>query len=268
LMFKPALFLLDPTHPPDKDIKEVYFAGNHGDVGGGWGCDGANYLLSDIPLKWMVEEVLALPDTENVLAWQKTKVDHMEQHETRLESVISLEHVVANRRTKANKLRKLVHDPLSFGGGLSWASTLSWWILEVLPFAYYELISGQWVPKYWPPNFGRRRDIPFGAEIHPSVQQMRRAGILMESDMPRLGGEGPYDPIPKSFFNFFKRRPKIALPVRNRPIKVPGVPNGVVNGGINGNASGGAGEGSSGEHSRWSLDEVEVTGAAKNWELV
>ncbi len=62
-MFKPALFLLDPNTPVTADIKEVYFAGNHGDVGGGWSCEGANYLLSDIPLKWMVDEVLALPDT-------------------------------------------------------------------------------------------------------------------------------------------------------------------------------------------------------------
>lgn len=64
-MFKPALFLIDPNAPATADIKEVYFAGNHGDDGGGWHCEGANYLLSDIPLKWMVDEVLALPDTVN-----------------------------------------------------------------------------------------------------------------------------------------------------------------------------------------------------------
>jgi len=50
----------------------------------------------------------------------------MEQHETQLVSVIALERILANKRTKSNNLRKLVHDPLSFSGGLSWSSTLSW----------------------------------------------------------------------------------------------------------------------------------------------
>jgi hypothetical protein len=56
----------------------------------------------------------------------------MAQHETQLVSVIALERILANKRTKWNKLRKLVHDPLSFSGGLSWSSTLSWWFLGKL----------------------------------------------------------------------------------------------------------------------------------------
>jgi len=88
----------------------------------------------------------------------------------------------------------------------------------VLPSAYYELIGGKWMPRYWPPNFGRRRDIPLGAEIHPTVQQMRRSGILLESDMPRLEGEEPYDPLSKwSFFSLFKRKKKGKEPVRAKP---------------------------------------------------
>lgn len=63
LKFKVSLFLFDPDAEVKADIKEVYFAGNHGDVGGGWYCQGENYLLSDIALRWMVDEVLELPDT-------------------------------------------------------------------------------------------------------------------------------------------------------------------------------------------------------------
>jgi uncharacterized protein (DUF2235 family) len=63
LMFKPALFLLEETEAKG-DLKEVWFTGNHGDVGGGWWYSkGEEYLLSDIALKWMVNEVLELPDT-------------------------------------------------------------------------------------------------------------------------------------------------------------------------------------------------------------
>jgi uncharacterized protein (DUF2235 family) len=74
LKFKPALFLVDDDttgSPQSKDIKEVWFAGNHGDIGGGWHCDGAKNLLSDITLKWMVDEVLALPDEQVRLCVQR-----------------------------------------------------------------------------------------------------------------------------------------------------------------------------------------------------
>lgn len=66
VMFLPALFLLNPCANVDPRVKEVYFAGNHGDVGGGWGheklSDGTKpeFLLSDIALKWMVDEVTKL----------------------------------------------------------------------------------------------------------------------------------------------------------------------------------------------------------------
>jgi uncharacterized protein (DUF2235 family) len=60
--FKPALFLTDPRRQVDAHIKEVWFAGNHGDIGGGWPSDRNNFQLSDMALKWMVEELQALPE--------------------------------------------------------------------------------------------------------------------------------------------------------------------------------------------------------------
>jgi uncharacterized protein (DUF2235 family) len=60
--FKPALFLTDPRRQVDAYIKEVWFAGNHGDIGGGWPSDRNNFQLSDMALKWMVEELQALPE--------------------------------------------------------------------------------------------------------------------------------------------------------------------------------------------------------------
>jgi uncharacterized protein (DUF2235 family) len=67
--FKPALFLLtcgkdSSTVKNCGDPVEVWFAGNHGDVGGGWGHekDGPKMLLSDITLEWMVDQLRNLPD--------------------------------------------------------------------------------------------------------------------------------------------------------------------------------------------------------------
>lgn len=44
----------DKPYKPDQDIKEVWFAGVHCDVGGGY--DTAHSVLADITLAWMVQE--------------------------------------------------------------------------------------------------------------------------------------------------------------------------------------------------------------------
>lgn len=50
--FAPTLWL-----PRDRlDLKQVWFAGSHGDVGGGYPADDDGTLASDTPLKWMLDE--------------------------------------------------------------------------------------------------------------------------------------------------------------------------------------------------------------------
>jgi uncharacterized protein (DUF2235 family) len=73
--FQPMLFLEDPNAPKETEtsesiestekptLSEVWFAGQHGDLGGGWNVakdDENKFLLSDIPLMWMIEEVRAI----------------------------------------------------------------------------------------------------------------------------------------------------------------------------------------------------------------
>ena len=66
--FKAALFSQEQNPVPGEDIKEVWFPGNHGDIGGGWDVPSLNrktgddpkndyFQLSDITLKWMVDEI-------------------------------------------------------------------------------------------------------------------------------------------------------------------------------------------------------------------
>ena len=46
---------------------------------------------------------------------------------------------------------------------------------EWLPiFKRLELIQGQWKPMYFPPNMCDTRDIPDGADMHPSVKARMR----------------------------------------------------------------------------------------------
>lgn len=66
--FKAALFSQEQQEAPE-EIKEVWFPGNHGDIGGGWdvpdredgsareNSDDDYFQLSDIALKWMMDEV-------------------------------------------------------------------------------------------------------------------------------------------------------------------------------------------------------------------
>ncbi|KAA8651229.1 hypothetical protein EYZ11_007815 [Aspergillus tanneri] len=190
LKFKPALFLLNPRDSSGVDFKEVWFAGNHGDVGGGWPLHpGQNHLLSDISLNWMIQEVLNLPGSESKLSFATTNVEKVARNDSK--SLCRDERPGTDgwhRQQKTNK----PHDMLRFRHGASGMSVILWWILEILPVASrLELENGKWVPRRLPPNMGAARDIPNGAHIHPSVYEMLESGILKDFPIPKQGGDNP-----------------------------------------------------------------------------
>ncbi|KAI9665812.1 MAG: hypothetical protein M1821_003746 [Bathelium mastoideum] len=216
LKFKPALFLMDDeqvvaeTH--DSDVQEVWFAGNHGDVGGGWGLSkNQRHLLSDTPLEWMLQELKKLPE-ESQLAFSGPLSVQDEapstQYDTWLFGLLRRKHP-SNHEARVSTNQP--HDMLAFGHGASWFATLQWWILvlpkEILPFfTRLELESGKWVPRYWPPNLGTPRDIPSHSVIHPTVDAMYRAGVLSLDQMPKLGGsDGPKLPRPLAALSTWAR---------------------------------------------------------------
>jgi uncharacterized protein (DUF2235 family) len=56
-VYAPASFDLDATDSPQgvpQDVQEVWFPGNHADVGGGYGCDGSE--AANNALRWMIVE--------------------------------------------------------------------------------------------------------------------------------------------------------------------------------------------------------------------
>ena len=143
--FKATLFAQDKERKkaPEEDVKEVWFPGNHGDIGGGWAAEPQRHLtffqrlwlslrpkkdnksahlnkkedvfqLSDIALKWMadeVEKVEKISQNEYPIAWN---TQHRDDYFRRFS-------LARNDAIKAFK-----HDTLAFGRGSSFAKAWMW----------------------------------------------------------------------------------------------------------------------------------------------
>lgn len=139
--FKAALLAQDHTSKNDtEDVKEVFFPGNHGDVGGGWmaesdaevkteklgdffkrlfstqptGKPNLNkekeyFQLSDIALKWMIDELDNIKD-DNVQWNADAKCDFLCRFN--------------KHRDKA--IKSFMHDTLKFGRGSSVGKVTLW----------------------------------------------------------------------------------------------------------------------------------------------
>lgn len=119
------------THGP-RDEKQVWFAGSHGDVGGGW--PEAESGLSKIALEWMLDEAAAAG----------LKIDQV-----RRDTILG--YAGTGNYTKPSP-GMTPHDTL-----------VSWWrLLEYLPK------RNGWTGK-WRPNLGKRRTVRPGGYIHRSV---------------------------------------------------------------------------------------------------
>ncbi|RCI08985.1 hypothetical protein L249_5017 [Ophiocordyceps polyrhachis-furcata BCC 54312] len=174
------------------DIREVWFPGCHGDVGGGWPAEKAadsgglddsdkgigkrfrrilrtrrsfgtspdaghdDFQMSDVPLAWMMrelDEVAKLDQSAGLKFGPSAQGFH-------------------SRYTKNKEQTRLsvLHDSLRFGHGTGFFRVLLWRFLEWLPFvSRRELVNNKWVDKRFPPNFGSTRDIPRDAVLHESL---------------------------------------------------------------------------------------------------
>jgi hypothetical protein len=108
------------------DLKEVWFAGNHCDVGGGYGLQpGQKHLLSDTPLNWMIQEALNLEGSASKLSFQTLNVD----------DVVKRENAFPGKEepgTNAFEVRRETnqpHDTLKFGYGTFFLMVIMWWVL-------------------------------------------------------------------------------------------------------------------------------------------
>ncbi|KAI3392447.1 hypothetical protein diail_5691 [Diaporthe ilicicola] len=199
---------LESDDESDQDIDEVWFAGGHGDVGGGWDVEPGTKGTSHVPLVWLVREAMKVGlqfDTEKVVAMgcadaldcepastaQKTGVPDIrvdpssppvspgEEGESGPRSASNATSQTATAEEleqssfhelmhKAHVAR--IHDSLSHDCGMSFSSVLAWKIMEYMPFRRMDLQpDGSWKPIRWPLPGGEVRDIPDDVKVHGSV---------------------------------------------------------------------------------------------------
>ncbi|KAG8158242.1 hypothetical protein KVR01_012003 [Diaporthe batatas] len=192
--FKAALLAQDKEDAEHnhEDIKEVWFPGCHGDVGGGWPASkdnafdngketemtfwqrikhfwwtrqdkgpgkalGADRLqLSDVPLAWMIREIelVGEQDPSAALKWRPT-VHHFKEHFT---------------KKKHKAMKGAIHDSLALGKGTSLFKVMLWKFMEWLPIIKrWELELHGWENVRFPLNKGNTRDIPKDAVLHESL---------------------------------------------------------------------------------------------------
>ncbi|CAH6720799.1 hypothetical protein CLIB1444_04S08218 [[Candida] jaroonii] len=155
-----------------QDIKEVWFPGNHGDVGGGWKPDeGTNQCLSNMSLRWMLSQAI-----EFGIIFRPRSIHDFDQSHPNLATFLSYNHDILSlkhqRDMNHDRYLKLPSYPIigSKGNGASSIfQVLFWWAIELLPIGIkVEDENGQWKNIYIP-NLGRNRKMPPNASLHWSV---------------------------------------------------------------------------------------------------
>lgn len=171
------------------DMMEMWFPGDHSDVGGNWRADAKGDALSDLSLRWILAAAVELGVHFKIGAIE----EYLDKY-TPLAGALAFQHdVLSFKRCKAPLLtnpyclegtslfpeRTEWRAPPSVEGGNldangghgsdSVLSTLLWWIIEVMPVGYLvENRYGRWRNIYWP-NLGSSRTVPETAQVHWSV---------------------------------------------------------------------------------------------------
>lgn len=168
------------------DLIEVWFPGDHSDIGGSWPLDMNGHQLSNVSLRWMLSFALEFgvgfksgavnefsakfPSKECVLAC------HHDSLSLKRMPYVSNDCPPINHEDLFPVPSKILNEILEGGenrncgrGDNSWFTTWFWWFVEILPFGYLTKRSnGKWMTRYWP-NFGSLRTIPEGAMMHWSL---------------------------------------------------------------------------------------------------
>lgn len=114
IKFKPALFHQDGHELDDEQVKEVWFAGAHGDIGGGWPLVGEQTrTLSNLPLKWMMDEIRDLPETDGKLKFESEWESFVERKVDA--DAGDLDEFVLKPEMEAAPVFPRPHDELTFG---------------------------------------------------------------------------------------------------------------------------------------------------------
>ncbi|KAI0275275.1 hypothetical protein BC834DRAFT_921341 [Gloeopeniophorella convolvens] len=146
------------------DVKEVWFAGCHSDVGGGVALDTAPSALANIPLRWMIQEVMlnecgVLFDMEAFARWNipLTIGQPFESNPPPDGDAPPVDDP-----QEAQDVVQPIDDELK--------KTPVWWLLEIVPTSYtYQNTQDKWITK-WSFHLGRGRWVPPSPLFHESVK--------------------------------------------------------------------------------------------------
>ncbi|EWZ79473.1 hypothetical protein BFJ63_vAg14693 [Fusarium oxysporum f. sp. narcissi] len=201
--FRPALLAQDiktvikaskKEDTEKEDIREVWFPGNHGDVGGGWpaiptemkGWALWKYIFSGTKVKNLVKPLKdnALQMSDMALEWMIREVDivgkqHPGCHVHWCHTLDAFKNSMKVTKTVEDRIIKgFMHDTLRFGYGSSFLKVFMWNLIETLPgIPRWELNDSKeekdrgWELYRGIPNFGAPRDIPRGAVLHNSLKE-------------------------------------------------------------------------------------------------
>lgn len=204
----------EEADPEDRqNVLEVWFAGQHGDIGGGWKLSpGEDRRLSDIALMWMLREAqnagmpfdpirvkasrLFMHDPEPPLASLAVEAPVIHIKGQEVPSVSSPEQQTASMQEFACEVHRLstqsrVHDWLRFGGGAGWLSVAAWRFMEFMPFKRMDLQpDGSWRAISWPLPRGETRDMSADCKVHHSVIKRMEADATYRPGNLIVGGGG------------------------------------------------------------------------------
>ncbi|RMJ24198.1 hypothetical protein PHISP_04930 [Aspergillus sp. HF37] len=175
----------DGAEDADQDVDEVWFPGNHPDVGGGMQLsENEDWPLSHVPLVWMVHEAQRAGltfDLDKLVEFNCADASTLQannnttgQHGSEDGINSRFEHALRSASTHSQ-----LHDSLRYRHGVPWPEVLSWRMLEFLPFRRMDLRQDQyWEPVRWPLPRGETRNIPQEANIHASAIRRMEADSM------------------------------------------------------------------------------------------
>ncbi|KAF1815586.1 hypothetical protein P152DRAFT_429712 [Eremomyces bilateralis CBS 781.70] len=184
------------TAAGEQDIKEVWFVGCHGDLGGGWAMDlDKPAPLSHIPLVWMINEAeragLNFDDTKLRKLNCAPDVERREGQQQSVEGSGEVDGSQFHRILHELSIGGRTHDALRRNNGASLMSVLGWNIMEWLPFRRMDLKEDEsWTSISWPLPRGEVRDFPDNAVLHNSVVKRMMADEAYRPGNVICGGGG------------------------------------------------------------------------------
>ncbi|KAI0301178.1 hypothetical protein B0F90DRAFT_1817192 [Multifurca ochricompacta] len=179
------------------DVKEVWFAGSHSDVGGGLAKDTEEHALSNISLRWMIREIVKARchiqfdeavleewrvPTTTILGEDLTRKMTRDDHATLTEGEMSTSSTLGKNAPAPSPSMFTEQSLDAFDAvqkmGNALRDTPFWWIVELIP-TYHEWQNerDEWIGK-WRFHFGRGREVPPRPLFHESVRIRMNSPVL------------------------------------------------------------------------------------------